>query len=137
MPALVLLDLSDHLPRVRDALSDTTDDIPNRFVDEAIDDYIDNIFACVTKRDEAYTNLLDYKCALWHHDGDYDEQLIKIADSVGKMGLYIFEEICNMGGYLGGEYFPYFYSGRNTDDSIILAPFDRDHYRTCVLRQPA
>lgn len=126
-PAYIVLDLSEHLPQLRDAISDSVDEvITENIINEEIDNYIDAVFACIEDEDKAYDNLLNLRSKLYQHVDDQSAPMRRVCSRVGQLGLYVLDEVTNMGGYAVGHQFPYFYSGRNPDDSIILAAITDD-----------
>jgi hypothetical protein len=123
----MIVDLSSHLPAFREAVvkaimqSDPVDlhGLRNDAIRTELDYHLDNLFVCLQKKDEALMAMVKYKVEVSRECKD-DCEPGSIADLVSKMGLYLYEYLVSVKGYIDDSYFPYLYYGMIGYDAVIL-----------------
>jgi hypothetical protein len=89
-------------------------------MNQMVDDYIDNIFACLQQKDVAWQALGDYINHLMMQEHLTEMVPFKISEKVYFLGQHLYKQLLDFGCYLGQDYIPYFYHGRINDDAVIM-----------------
>lgn len=123
VPDYVILDLSQSLPRMTEALHRSYEHLPDisaGMVEEEIEDSLLKIFQCLEQRDIAGDALRDLCESQCQHDLDFDQGQYRYAEMMHAVGKDALVQFHQLGMYYGGEFLPFFYKERLGGHAIIL-----------------
>lgn len=124
IPDLVILDVGNTLPRLRESMYRAYEHIPDGptegMVEDEISNMIEKIFQCIDMRDSAPQNLTDMLEEQCSHDMEFDQGEYRIAQRMYDFGRDVIKQCHGFGMYFGGEYLPFFFKEQLGDDAIIL-----------------